>query len=130
ITPRARSIAQCQSAQWRGALSRLVVLIVCTTAAITVAAGAAAAPGRGTPGQVLVRYHDGVSAQDQARLEHDNGAQRAATIEGIGTVVLDVAPGAEDRVIAAMERSGKVEYAERDGRARGALTPTDTYWSQ
>ena len=93
-----------------------------------VAANTTAASGF-APGEVLVRYRSSATRRDIARLEASIAAQHSATIEGIGVRVLSVPPGAEERAIAALERSPHVKFAERNAVASASDTiPNDPGW--
>lgn len=88
-----------------------------------------AAPAH-APGHVLVKFAAGTDARTQANLETANAATRIGSIPDLRTVVLSVPLGAEQHVVDALQRSGKVEYAELDGLASATTTPNDTYWPQ
>lgn len=81
------------------------------------------------PGHVLVKFAVGTDATAQASLEKANAATQIGSIPDLHTVVLSVPVGAEQRVVDALQKSGKVEYAELDGVASATATPNDTYWS-
>jgi subtilisin family serine protease len=91
---------------------------------------ALAAAGPHVPGHVLVKFDSGVSATAQAAMAAANGAKDLSTIPALQTHVLSVPVGAEQHVIDALERSGKVQYAELDGIMSAATTPDDPQWSQ
>lgn len=105
-------------------------------AGVAVATGPAApapatvAPGEFAAGHVLVHYADGVAAADQHALEHANGASRVGSVPDVGVDVLQVPDGTEQRVVDALQRSGKVDYAELDAVAHADMTVNDPYWSQ
>lgn len=89
-----------------------------------------AATGPSVPGHVLVRFNSTVGAAAQAAVESANGAHELSTIPALQTHVLSVPVGAEQHVIDALERSGKVQYAELDGLGQVTTTPNDPDWSQ
>jgi thermitase len=82
------------------------------------------------PGHVLVHFAAGTSGADEAALEHTNGASVVGHVVDLGVDVLNVPVGAEQHVIDALQRSGKVQYAELDGVVHAAMTPDDPDWSQ
>ena len=81
-------------------------------------------------GRVLVKYKADVDRASQSGLERSHGAARVSDIAQLGVKVLKVPAGAEARVVEALSRSGKVEYAERDvaGQLSDTL-PNDPWWS-
>ena len=102
---------------------------------IAAAGDDAAAPDpRFADGRVLVRYLPGTSAAEQGEVERGQDAQRISEIAALGVAVLAVPEGAEARVVTALSRSGKVEYAERDGiavaDAPASSATNDPYLSQ
>ncbi len=112
-----------------------------TSFVIPVSAMAAPASGGGAPsstapaaefapGRVLVKYKADVDRASQSGLERSHGAARVSDIAQLGVKVLKVPAGAEARVVEALSRSGKVEYAERDvaGQLSDTL-PNDPWWS-
>jgi thermitase len=85
--------------------------------------------GAFVPGQVLTHFRSGVSPADQAVVVRGVGATNAGTIRDLDVDVLRVPAGAEQRVIDALLRSGKVSYAERNPLAYPtATTPNDPYF--
>jgi subtilisin family serine protease len=114
-----------------------VATIGATTALQT--AGAAATPrltssepaasGTFAPGRVLVRFRSDTSRAARSQVVRSVGATTAGAIPDLGVEVLRVPDGAEQRVVAALERSGKVSFAERDGVVNALdVTPNDPYW--
>jgi thermitase len=111
------------------------LVFIATAATLTVTAVAQSASGAApaetpssTPagsfvaGQVLTHFRSGVSPAEQAAVVRGVGATNAGTIRDLDVDVLRVPAGAEQRVIDALLRSGKVTSAERNAR----LLPTDT----
>lgn len=120
-------------------LTAVLAIIVGAPLAATAATGAApagvasapsAAGGAFTPGRVVVKYRPGVDRASQVALERGQGASALEGIARLGVKVLEVPHGAEAKVVAALDRSGKVEYVERDGSVAptGEVTTTDTYF--
>lgn len=104
-----------------------------TTLASPASAGMPVAAGEGSeglvPGVVLVKYRPDMDGRDQRALERSHGASRAGEVQQLGVKVLRVPAGAETKVAAALSRSGKVEYADRDGVVSPAgITPNDPSW--
>ncbi|MBK5305960.1 MAG: peptidase S8 [Frankiaceae bacterium] len=122
----------------RTALATSIVVVGLITSGVASAQGTASeasgSVGSYTPGSVLVQYRPGVSGAEQAELERGQSAQRVGSIAALQTEILAVPVGAEDRVITALSRSGKVEYAERNGvafaDAAGSNVTNDTYLGQ
>lgn len=82
-------------------------------------------------GRVLVKFSPSASARQRSRLEATNHARTIGHIRDLGASVLKVPAGAERRVVHALESSGKVTYAERDGVVAGTdVTPNDPYWTK
>ena len=82
-------------------------------------------------GRVLVKFAPGTSASARAQLERNNHAWSVGSIHGLGVHVLEVPSGNEAKVIAALQHSGKVDYAERDGVVQASdVVPNDPYWSK
>jgi subtilisin family serine protease len=80
--------------------------------------------------RVLVKFDRGLTASAQARLARVNDATVVGHVRELGVTVLKVPAGAASHVATALERSGKVVYAEADGTAQVAgMTTNDTYWS-
>lgn len=80
---------------------------------------AASAPSRFVAGEVLTQFRPTTSAADKAAVVRGVGATNAGTIRDLDVDVLRIPDGAEQRVIDALLRSGKVTFAERDGFAAG-----------
>jgi subtilisin family serine protease len=82
-------------------------------------------------GRVLVKFARATSASARAQLERSNHARTVGSIHGLGVHVLEVSSGSEGKVIAALQHSGKVVYAERDGIVHASdVVPNDPYWSK
>src|SRR3954453_863680 len=64
------------------------------------------------PGHVLVRFSGGPSAADRAALERANDRSVVGHVSDLGVDVLRVPVGAEQRVVAVLQQSGNVQYAE------------------
>ena len=114
-------------------IAATAVALVASTAGLATAAGPTTVPpvaGEFAAGRVLVKYAPGIDRAAQVALERGFGARGAGEIRQLGVRVLEVPEGAEAQVVAALGRSGKVEYAERDGLVREAATPNDPMWSQ
>ena len=129
----------------RSRITAAIVLAAATTAFVTIAGHAASAaqgpsadPAAGlatptssfVPGHLLVHFKHGTSAGAQAATLHGVGASDAGSIRDLGVQIVDVPAGAEQRVAAALLRTGKVAFAEPDELATVATTPNDTYWPQ
>lgn len=83
------------------------------------------------PGHVLVKFAPGTTASGRAQLERSNHARLVGSIGRLDVDVLGVPAGTEGNVVAALQRSGKVIYAERDGVVQASdVVPNDPYWSK
>lgn len=107
----------------------MAVTAVAQNSAVVPSAGTALAAAH-VPGHVLVHFDAGTSGADQTALEHANDASVVGQVADLGVKVLAVPVGAEQHVIDALQRSGKVQYAELDGLAQATMTPNDPEWSQ
>ncbi len=122
---------------------RLTVLSTAVALSLSVSVATLASPAAGAvaqapvqasedfaPGRVLVKYRPGVDTRQQSELERSHGAAQASDMAALDVSVLTVPAGAEARVVAALSRSGKVEYAERDVvvRTTSEVTPNDPWF--
>jgi subtilisin family serine protease len=93
-------------------------------------AGPAAGASDTAPGRVVVQYLDGVDHPSQVALERAHGASRISEIPQLGVHVLSVPAAAEDAVVAALARSGRVAFAEPDVEVHPSyVTPNDPEWT-
>ena len=81
------------------------------------------------PGQVLIKFKDGVSQAEKDNLLRSNRAQVVSKIDALGVLVLQVPQTAEEKVVTALSRNPHVEYAELDYIAEAFLVPNDTYFA-
>jgi subtilisin family serine protease len=87
--------------------------------------------GQHVPGQLLVRYRPGTTANDRAAAEGKAGASLHSTIDALGVRVLTVPPARTDQALESLARNPHVDYVERDAIAEAtAITPNDPYWSK
>ncbi len=115
------------------ALLAAVAVILTTGLAIASPAGASpATTGSGAvAGRVLVQYRADTPVETRASLERAHGLSKVRKLDRIGVEVLQTRPGDEAATIAALQRSGRVVFAERDGRTTAAaVTPNDYWWPQ
>ena len=125
----------------RSRITAAIVLAAATTAFVTIAGHAASAaqgpsadPAAGlatptssfVPGHLLVHFKHGTSAGAQAATLHGVGASDAGSIRDLGVQIVDVPAGAEQRVAAALLRTGKVAFAEPDGVVHATAVPNDS----
>jgi thermitase len=125
----------------RRASAALVFLATAATFTATAVAQTAGAAGAGSapsstpagafvPGQVLAHFRSGMSAAARAAVVRGVGATNGGTIRDLDVSVLRVPDGAEQRVIDALLRSGKVSSAERNGVVSATdVVPNDPYWA-
>ncbi|HVU75027.1 MAG TPA: S8 family serine peptidase [Mycobacteriales bacterium] len=102
-------------------------------AAIRTAPAPAAVPASDplATGDVVVGWRTGVTETDKSAALHGLGASVAHRIDALGVQVLHVPAGAEAHVVAALLKSGRVTFAERDAVVHGSdVTPNDPYWAK
>ncbi len=111
-------------------LPAVAVILTAGLAAAPPAAAVPAASDRGA-GQLLVQYKTDTTAETKTSLERAQGLAQVKKLDRIGVEVLKTRPGNEGAAIAALQRSGRVVFAERDGRTTAdAITPNDYWWPQ
>lgn len=81
------------------------------------------------PGQVLIRFKDGVSRAEKDNLLRNNRAQIVNQLDALGVLVLQVPQTAEEKVVAALSKNPHVDYAELDYIAEAFFVPNDTYFA-
>jgi uncharacterized protein with LGFP repeats len=111
-------------------LPAVAVILTAGLAAAPPAAAVPAASDRGA-GQLLVQYKTDTTVETKTSLERAQGLAQVKKLDRIGVEVLKTRPGNEGAAIAALQRSGRVVFAERDGRTTAdAITPNDYWWPQ
>ncbi len=81
------------------------------------------------PGEILVKYKEGVSSQRMADLSSSLGTSILSVHRG-GVRKLSVPAGKTEReMIALLERDPRVEYAELNTKCHAFMTPNDPYYS-
>ena len=83
-----------------------------------------------TPGQVLVKFKDGVSQTQKDSLLRNNRAKVVSKINALEVLVLQVPQTAEEKVVTALSKNPHVDYAELDYIAEAFFTPNDTYFNR
>ncbi|MBI3109554.1 peptidase S8 [Candidatus Daviesbacteria bacterium] len=81
------------------------------------------------PGQVLIKFKDGVSQAEKDNLLRNNRAQIVNKLDALDVLVLQVPQTAEEKVVAALSRNPHVDYAELDYIAEAFFVPNDTYFA-
>ena len=81
------------------------------------------------PGQVLVKFKDGVSSRDKDTVLRNNRARVVGQIDVLGVFVLGVPQTAEEKVVGALSKNPHVDYAELDYVAEAFFVPNDTYFA-
>ena len=81
------------------------------------------------PGQVLIKFKDGVSQAEKDNLLRNNRAQIVNKLDALDVLVLRVPQTAEEKVVAALSRNPHVDYAELDYIAEAFFVPNDTYFA-
>jgi thermitase len=104
-------------------MRRITRVLALTAAAVALAATPASAAGE----NVIVKFRPGTPpAAVQALL---GTAQRVGTVDVTGAAVVRPA-GATDALVAALNRSALVEYAEADRQLRALATPNDPRYGE
>jgi len=81
------------------------------------------------PGQVLIKFKDGVLQAEKDNLLRNNQVQVANKLDALGVLVLRVPEVAEEKVVAALSKNPHIEYAELDYLAEAYAVPNDSYFS-
>lgn len=81
------------------------------------------------PGQVLVKFKEGISPKEIDRELRSNRGQVVDKLDALGVLVLQVPQAAEEKVVAALSKNPNVEYAELDYKAEAFIAPNDTYFA-
>src|SRR3989338_1282189 len=82
------------------------------------------------PGQILVKFKAGVNQKEIDSVFKGQKAKAVGKIEEQDVHIVQVPVAAEDKVISALSKNPKVEYAENDYLASVFWTPDDPYFSQ
>lgn len=77
------------------------------------------------PDRILVKFRSEVSEDVKEKIKKDKGLEKKDEIKQIGVEILKVPPQAKDKVLEALKKSDKVEYAEEDFERRLEDTPND-----
>jgi len=97
--------------------------------AAMVAAVTSSPSSKALPGQLLVRYHDGVQAAASDALEKSHGAAKKAEIRALRLHVVSVPTGSEDVIARELATDARVELVERDfSLSATGTTPNDYWW--
>jgi subtilisin family serine protease len=106
-----------------GSLTKLAVVAAMSVAALAPATAA------GAESRVLVRFDPTAGRHDRAAIRGTAGAELERVLPLSGLQVVAPAPGvSREELIERLERSGKVEYAERDKTRTTMVMPTDPYF--
>lgn len=81
------------------------------------------------PGQVLIKFKDGVSQAEKDNLLRNNRARVVNKLDALGVLVLQAPQTAEEKVVTALSRNPNVDYAELDYIAEAFFVPNDTYFA-
>ena len=81
------------------------------------------------PGRVLIKFKDRISQAEKDNLLRNNRAQVVNRLETLGVLVLQVPQAAEEKVVLALSKNPRVEYAELDYLAEAFFVPNDTYFA-
>lgn len=118
-------------------MKRVLVFSICLTVLAVWASGALAVPtdtpadtpGSYFPGQVLVKFENGVSqAVVRGRIQNHN-ARIVDRIGALDVLVLGVPKSQEQAVISALSQNPNVEYAEPNYIGFGAAVPNDAHFT-
>ena len=80
-------------------------------------------------GRVLLKFKDGVSETEKNNLLRNNRANVIKSLDALGVLVLQVANAAEEKIVIALTKNPRVEYAELDYTAEAFFVPNDTYFT-
>src|SRR5919197_4110771 len=92
--------------------------------ALTLLASAGASAASYVPGQVIVKFRDGLPAAQRAALLRGAGAVQIGSVRRVGAVVVRV-PGTAAAVAGALNRRAGVAYAEPNYVLRATAIPND-----
>src|SRR3989344_4874056 len=81
------------------------------------------------PGQILIKFKDGVSSAEQDNVLKNNRAQVISKLDALGVLVVEIPQTAEEKIVTALSRNPHVEYAELDYIAEAFFVPNDTYFT-
>ncbi len=94
---------------------------------VRVCIGAEARPQKFVRGQILVKPKAHLSEADLSKRLATHRATYRKTLEQINVHVLNVPEDRADALLSALQNDPEIEFAERDGVARAAFLPNDTY---
>src|SRR3989344_1934683 len=81
------------------------------------------------PGQVLIKFKDGVSEDEKDNLLRNHRARVVNKLDALDVLVLQIPQVAEEKVVAALSRNPSVEYAELDYLAEAFFVPNDSFFA-
>src|SRR3990170_7556252 len=81
------------------------------------------------PGQVLIKFKDGVSEDEKDNLLRSHRARVVNKLDALDVLVLQIPQVAEEKVVAALSRNPSVEYAELDYLAEAFFVPNDSFFA-
>ena len=119
--------------RWRGFAVSLGVALACLGLlwAGLAAAGVQAAPpppGGLVPGQVIVKWQEGVEAASAEGFLSERGARVLKQVEGQGLALVSVPPGQEEAFLQAVAGDPRVAYAEPNRWLYACGVPNDPSW--
>lgn len=87
-----------------------------------------AAPTGIAPGEILVRFKNGVSDEDQDAQLKAWGLNKKSEIPDVRVKVVSVPAGAEAEVAQALSQNPKIDFAEVNGLVTAQAVPNDPYY--
>lgn len=103
----------------------LVFGLMVAVFALVAPRGASASADQHVPGQVLVKFKDGVASAATDSVLRGQSAKVKSSVKQLGVLVLQVPAGAEDRVVTALSHNPNVDFAELDYVATALDFPVD-----
>ena len=82
------------------------------------------------PGQVLVKWKNGVLSAPQYTLASGRQVQMIRPVDPLGVTFLRVPPGTEAETVQELQRDPRGVYADLNYRVRAQEVPNDPYWPQ
>lgn len=111
-------------------LRRISLVLFLLSALVTFAAPVPAIAAQDTatdfvPGELLVKFRDGVRSSDIANILRDSGGRTRRTVRGVDVQVVSVSRGTEKSRLEQLRRNPLVEYAELNGIYSAVAMPND-----
>lgn len=82
------------------------------------------------PGQILVKFKQGISQQEMDKQIYSHRANILRKIDKLNVLVLKVPEAIQDTMLSALSKNPNVEFAELDYYAKALSNPNDTYFDR